>query len=140
MRDKGGTIMYLNTGINDSPTIVGKATSAINGGALLAAKFDTDGGIVLAAAGENAVGILLATTPDSVAAGDDVTAQIKDIGLWKTGAAVAFGAELTPDANGKAKTAAAGDYVIAYALEKANGADEVIKVQIVKAGQKPTIA
>lgn len=129
--------MYTSTGINDSPTIVGKATSAIVGGAFIAAKFDANGGIVLAGAGENAIGLMLATTPDSVVAGEDVNIQIKDIGFWKTGAAVNPGAELTSDAAGKAVTAAVGNFVTAIALEKANGADEIIKVQIVKYGAKP---
>ncbi len=129
--------MYLSTGINDTPTIVGKATAAINGGAFLAAKFDANGGIVLAGAGNNALGLLLPTTPDAVAAGEDVTVQVKDIGLWKVGAAVAFGDELTPDANGKAITAAVGNFITAIALEKATAADQIIKVQIVKAGYKP---
>jgi hypothetical protein len=131
--------MYTSTVINDTPTIVGKATSAISGGAFLAAKFDTEGGIVLTGAGENALGILLPTTPDSVAADDDVSVQIKDIGLWKTGGAVAAGAELTSDAAGKAVTAAVGQYVTAIALEAAGGANKVIKVQIVKNGVKPAV-
>ncbi len=129
--------MYLSTGINDTPTIVGKATADINGGAFLAAKFDANGGIVLAGAGDNAIGIMPATTPDSVAAGEDVNIQIKDIGLWKTGAAVAAGAELTSDADGKAVTAAVGNFVTAIALEAATDADQVIKVQVVKYGAKP---
>ena len=129
--------MYLSTGINDTPTIVGKATNAIANGAFLAAKFDENGGIVLAGAGDNALGLLLATTLDNVAAGEDVSIQIKDIGLWKTGAAVAAGAELTSDANGKAVTAGVGNFVTAIALEAATGADQVIKVQVVKYGAKP---
>jgi hypothetical protein len=129
--------MYTSTGINDSPTIVGKATAAITGGALLAAKFDANGGIVLAGAGENALGVMLATTPDSVAAGEDVDVQIKDIGLWKTGAAVAAGAELAANAAGKAITAVATNFVLAIALEAATAADQIIKVQIIKSGVKP---
>jgi hypothetical protein len=127
--------MYLSTGINDSPTIVGKSTGAIANGAFLAAKFDGAGGIVLAGAGENAIGLLIASTPEAVAAGEDVNVQIKDIGLWKTGAAVAAGAELTSDANGAAVTAAAGNYVTAIALEAAAAPGAVIKVQIVKSGK-----
>ena len=129
--------MYLNTGINDSPTIVGKSTDAIANGAFLAAKFDGAGGIVLAGAGENAIGLLIATTPEAVAAGDDVTIQIKDIGLWKVGAAVAAGAELTSDANGAAVTATTGKYATAIALEAAAAPGAVIKVQIVKSGKIP---
>ena len=127
--------MFISTGINDSPVISGKATAAINNGAFLAVKFGGNGGIVLAGAGENALGLLIATTPEKVAAGEDVTVQIKDIGLWKTGGAVAAGAELTPDANGAAVTAAAGKYVTAIALESATAAGQVIKVQIVKSGK-----
>ena len=137
MRDKGGTTMSLNTGINHSPTIVGKSTDAIANGAFLAAKFDETGGIVLAGAGENAIGLLIATTPEAVAAGEDVTVQIKDIGLWKTGAAVAAGAELTADANGAAVTATTGKYATAIALEAAAAPGAIIKVQIVKSGKIP---
>lgn len=129
--------MFISTSINDSPVITGKATAAINNGAFLAVKFDGNGGIVLAGAGENALGLLIATTPEKVEAGEDVTVQIKDIGLWKTGGAVAAGAELTPDANGAAVTAAAGKYVTAIALEAATAAGQVIKVQIVKSGKLP---
>jgi hypothetical protein len=129
--------MFISTGINDSPVITGKATAAIENGAFLAAKFDANGGIVLAGAGENALGLLIATTPENVAAGEDVTVQIKDIGLWRTGGAVAAGAELTSDANGAAVTAAVGNYVTAIALEAAAAAGQVIKVQIVKSGKVP---
>ena len=107
--------MYLNTGINDSPTIVGKSTDAIVNGAFLAAKFDGAGGIVLAGAGENAIGLLIATTPEAVAAG----------------------AELTADANGAAVTATTGKYATAIALEAAAAPGAVIKVQIVKSGKIP---
>lgn len=129
--------MFLSTGINDSPTIVGKSTGAIANGAFLAAKFDAAGGIVLAGAGEKALGLLIASTPEAVAAGEDVTVQIKDVGLWKTGAAVAAGAELTSDAAGAAVTAAVGNYVTAIALEAAAAPGAVIKVQIVKSGKVP---
>jgi len=123
--------MYISTGINDSPVITGKTTSDISNGTFLATKFDANGGIVLAGAGENAIGLLISTT------GEDVTVQIKDIGLWKTGAAVAAGAELTSNASGAAVTAAAGDYVTAIALEAAEGTNQIIKVQITKSGKLP---
>ena len=128
--------MYISTGISESPVISGKATAAIENGALLAVKFDANGGIVLAGVGEKAIGILISTTPDSVVAGETVTVQIDDIGLWKTGAAVLAGAELTSDVAGKAVTAVAGNYVTATALE-AGGIDEIIKVQIEKTGKMP---
>lgn len=128
--------MFISTAINDTPTIVGKATAAIADGAFLAAKFDANGGIVLAGAGQNAIGIMLATTPASIAAGEDVNIQIKDIGFWKSGGVIAAGAELTANADGKAVTAVTTNYVNAIALEAATAADQVIKVQVVKSGIK----
>ena len=41
---------------------------------------------------------------------------------------------LTPDATGKATKAAAGNFILAQALEAATAADQVIHVQIIKAG------
>ena len=73
----------------------------------------------------------------TIAAGADVTVQVKDIGLWKTGAAVKAGAELMADATGKAVTATAGKFILAVALEAATAADQIIQVQICKAGYKP---
>lgn len=131
--------MFISTGINESPVITGKATAAITGGAFLAVKFDANGGIVLAAAGGNALGVLIASTPDNVAAGEDVTVQIKDIGLWKSGAAVAAGAEVTADVTGRAVAAVAGNYITAITLEPATAANQIIRVQIVKNGAKPAM-
>ena len=132
--------MYIGTSINDSPTIARIAGGAITSGAFLAAKFDGSGDILQAGAGENAIGLLPAETPEAIAEGDRVTVQVKEIGLWKAGAAIAAGAELTPDADGKAATAGAGDYVVAIALKAAATADEVIPVQIVKCGKVPPAA
>jgi len=129
--------MFISTGINDSPVITGKAASQMANAAFHAAKFDVNGKITSAGAGENAIGLFIATTPELVNADDDVTVQIKDIGLWITGAAVAVGAELTSDASGAAVTATEGDYVTAIALEAATDAGQVIKVQIVKSGKLP---
>lgn len=124
---------YGNT-INDSPVIVGKATDKLEGAEFLAVKFDANGGIVKAStAGEAALGLLPAEQ-GNIDAGNDVTVQIKECGLWKAGAAVAAGALLTTDAAGKCKTAATGNFILAVALESASAADEIIKVQICKAG------
>ena len=130
--------MYLSTGINDSSTIVRKATGAIASGAFKAVKFDANGGIVTGGvAGEKTIGLLIATTPEAVAAGEDVTIQIKDIGLWEAGAAIKAGDELTTSATGTAAVAAAGNYVLAVALEAAAAPGAVIKIQIVKSGKVP---
>ena len=71
-----------------------------------------------------------------MAAGDDVTVQIKDVGLWVTGAAVLAGAEVASNAGGQAITAAANAFIVGIALETAAAPGAVIKVQIVKAGYK----
>ena len=108
--------MYIGTSINESPVIAAQAGQAITNGALLAVAMDADGVKVVSTAGGVAVGLLIPET-DNVAAGDTVTVQVKDMGLWKVGAAVTAGDLLTPDATGKATKAAAGNFILAQALE-----------------------
>ena len=103
--------MYIGTSINESPVIAAQAGQAITNGALLAVAMDADGVKVVSTAGGVAVGLLIPET-DNVAAGD----------------------LLTPDATGKATKAAAGNFILAQALEAATAADQVIHVQIIKAG------
>lgn len=126
--------MYIGTSINESPVIAGIAAADIADGAMLAVSMDAEGIKTVATAGGIAAGLLIAETDDKIAKGDTVTVQIKDIGLWKTGAAVAAGDLLTPDAAGKATKAASGNFVLAQAMEAATAADQVIHVQIIKAG------
>lgn len=123
---------YNGTGINDSATIIGKAAKDIANGAFKAAKLCPDG-IELAAAGDVAVGILIPET-ESPRAGDDVVVQVKDMGLGIAGAAIEAGALLAADANGKLVAAASGAFIVAQAMEGAEEADQVITVQIIKAG------
>lgn len=124
--------MYIGTSINESPVIAGIAAEDIAGGAMLAVSMSTDG-VKLATDGDVPVGILIAET-DDIKQGDTVTVQVKDIGLWKVGAAVAAGDLLAPDADGKAIKAAAGKFALGQALESATAADQVIRVQIIKVG------
>lgn len=123
---------YHGTGINDSPTIVAKAAADIASGAFLAAKL-TDSGVAVSGAGEAAIGLLIPET-ESPKAGEDVTVQVKDIGLAKTGAAVNAGDLLASDASGKLIKATSGKFILAAALETATAADQIISVQICKAG------
>ncbi len=125
--------MYIGTSINESPVIAAQAGQAITGGALLAVAMSSTGVKVVSTAGDVALGLLIPET-DDVKTGDTVTVQIKDMGLWKVGAAVTAGDLLTPDATGKATKAAAGNFILAQALEAATAADQVIHVQIIKAG------
>ena len=130
--------MYIGTSINESSVISAKAGAAISGGAMLAAAMGATGTVsVVSTAGAVPVGLLIPETEAAVAAGDDVTVQVKNIGLWTAGAAVDAGALLMSDANGKAVTATAGKFVLAQALEAASADGQIIHVQIIKAGYVP---
>lgn len=126
--------MYNGTTINDSATIVGAASAAINGGEFLAAKFTSGKIAKCGVSGESAMGIII-PGQDSLAEGDDVTIQIKDIGYWKCAAVISAGAELMTDANGCAIVATSGGFILAIALE-AGVSGQIIKVQIAKLGYK----
>lgn len=129
---------FISTAINTSPVIAGQAGANMTQPAGVAVKFDANGNFVVAGAGEHAIGLVTIDAPDAVAAGDTLTVQVKDIGLWKAGGVIPKGAELTPDANGNAAVAAAGNFILAVALESASAAGQFIKVQIIKAGYKPS--
>lgn len=127
---------YFGTSINESPTIVLEAGKDIEGaqGIALAIK---NGKAEKPTAGANVIGLSLFTNDEKVKAGDDVDIQVKDIGKWIAGEAVAVGDELTTNAEGKAVKAAAGNFITAVALSAATEAGSVVKVQLIKAGYKP---
>lgn len=127
--------MYIGTGINDSATITGKASADITAGAFLAATLTKDG-IAVAKATDAPVGIFIPET-ETVKQGGEVNVQVKDIGLAKVGAAVNAGDLLAADANGKLVKGTDGAFIVATALETATAADQVIPVQITKAGYVP---
>lgn len=127
---------YFGTSINDSPTIVLPAKEKIENAQGIALVID-GGEFTKPTAGANVIGLSLFTNDETVQAGDDITVQVKDIGKWIAGEAVAVGDELTTDAEGKAVKAAEGNFITAVALSKATAAGDVIKVQIIKAGYKP---
>jgi predicted ribosome-associated RNA-binding protein Tma20 len=126
---------YFGTSINDSATIVLPAKDKIENAQGIALAID-DGQLVKPTAGANVIGLSLFTNDDEIAAGDDVTVQIKDIGKWIAGGEIAIGDELTTDADGKAVKATAGNFITAVALTKATAAGDVVQVQIIKAGYK----
>lgn len=127
---------YFGTAINESPVIAIQAGEEIAAPAFLAVTADGK----LAKAGVNALGIVTPDCDDKVVVGDDLTVQIKDIGLWLAGAEVAVGDELTPDENGKAKKATDGNFITAIALSAATKADQRVTVQICKCGYKGAAA
>lgn len=130
---------YFGTTINDSPVIAGESAAALTDKSFYAVKFDSYGKIAICSVeGENVLGILPAEEGNK-AIGDSIAVQIKDIGLMVASGAIAAGAEVMTDANGKAKTATAGKFIIGYALKAATAAGEVIPVQISK-GMKPSNA
>ena len=122
---------YYGTTINDSAVIVVKAGEEIPAPAFLAVGADGK----VATAGK--IGIVMPGCDDKVTVGDDLDVQIKDIGAWTAGAAVAYGDELAVGADGKAVKATAKSFIVGIALEEATKAGQRIAVQIVKAGYKP---
>lgn len=106
---------YSTHAIDNSPTIYGVANAAITDPAMLAVKF-TSGKLALPSAGYPAIGIVLADQ-HTVAEGDALHVQIKDICYWIAGGTVAAGDMLKTDAAGKCIKASAGEVVNAIALE-----------------------
>ncbi len=128
---------YFGTTINDSAVIVGESATALTNKSFYAVKFNSSGKIaVCSTEGETVLGLIPAEEGNK-AAGDDITIQIKDIGLMVVSAAIAAGAEVMTDANGKAKTATTGKFIIGYALKAATAAGDIIPIQISKSGYKP---
>ena len=123
---------YFGSIINNSATIIAKASAKITDGAFLAATL-TENGVAVAKASETPIGIMVAET-GTVEAGEEVTIQVKDIRLAKVGAAVNAGDILAADANGKLIKATNGAFAVAVALDTATAADQVIQVQISKPG------
>ena len=129
-------MVYTATQINTSPTIVGKAGAAMTAPVDVrgkAIKFDAAGDVVVAStAGETVMGIAILTNDETVKAGQDIDIQVKEIGVALAGAEIKAGAELAVDATGALKTATAGQFVVATALEAAAAAGKFIRVQITK--------
>lgn len=125
---------YIGTVINDSPVIAVTTAEDIESAAFKAVKFDENGNVVLAGEGDTAIGIVTAEF-DNVSKGDDVTVQIKDIGMCIVSEDISAGAELSCGAKGEFKVAATGDFVMGFALE-ATTAGSIARVQVTKSGYK----
>lgn len=128
---------YFGVSINQSPTAAEKAGADISGGEFLAVKYNDDGNVVICdAEGDTAVGILLPETSETVNAGDDVTIQIKDIGMGMSGAEIKKGCELTADSKGRLIPAKSGNFVLGYAVSSAEKENELVRIDIRKCGCK----
>ena len=93
-------------------------------------------GIALVEAGYNDI---TGAESGKVASGDDVDIQIKDIGYVVAGASITKGQEVTAGTGGKAAPAAAGNYVLGFALNSASE-NGMCKVQIAKYQKAPTVS
>ena len=105
---------YFGISINESPVLAEQVGAEIKGGSGKAVKYSA-GKVVLAGAGEAICGVLIMQTPD-VAAGEEVTIQIKDIGMVAAGGTFVKGDALEAGANGTFVKASNGK-VCARALE-----------------------
>lgn len=130
---------YFGTSINESSTIVLPASEKLENARGIALSVQ-DGAVVKPTAGAHVIGISLIETDEIVEKGKDVDIQIKDVGKWVAGEALTIGTELATNAEGKAVTAKAGDFIVGMALSNAAKAGTWIQVQISKAGYKPATA
>lgn len=89
-------------------------------------KCDNTGKIATAANGGQANGVL----QDAPAAGGPGCVAISGVCRVKAGAAIAAGALVQSDANGKAITAVANSYIHGMALDQATGANDIILIQL----------
>ena len=121
------------SGINESTTVSLKAGVDLTEPKGIALALDGDG-LKLPSAGADCVGIAIISNEDAVKTGGRVDVQIKDIGKMFTGGAVALGALVSVDAEGKAVTAASGKQIFGRALSPATAPGDLIDVQIMHAG------
>ena len=91
---------YVGSTINPSPTVIFPANTAITGARCVALSLSS-GKLALPSAGAAVLGISIGETDTNAAAGDEITVQIKDIGKWIAGEAIAAGDELATNAAGK---------------------------------------
>lgn len=127
---------YFGVSINQSPAIAEKAGAAILVGEFLAVKYDNDGNIVISdTQGEKAVGIFLPETSKEIKKDEDVTIQIKDIGIGKAGGRISKGDELMVDNKGRLIPAISGKFILGYAME-AEEENQLVQIDIRKSGYK----
>lgn len=123
---------YMTNAINSSPTIAVPAAADMTDIGGKAVKFDASGNCVLCnTAGERVLGVVTIDNDVEIKKGEQVSIQIKDMGVVVAGDAVAVGAELAVKNDGTFITATAGQYVKAIAKEAAAAAGDVIRVIIV---------
>lgn len=125
--------MFNGSVTNDSATIVMPAKAAVTGGAFTAVSA-ASGGVSPCTDALIPMGVTIAEMPANVPIGGDVHVQVKDIGMWKGGAAFAAGDPLASDAEGLAVKATDGKFILGFALEDCAAKGQAVKVQITKSG------
>lgn len=129
-----GNNSYGYTGINSSATVTfpaGEDMTDIGATAVVLA----GEGLSKPDAGAEVLGVVLVSEDESYKKGDDITIQVKDIGIWKAGAEFPAGALLASDAEGLCQEASSGQWVLARALTAASAKGDIIRVQIIHAGK-----
>lgn len=134
-------VNYNGMQMNPSATIVDEAAAKVEDARCKIFAYDSNGKLVLATDGskplvgiatiEVGVNDITGAKSGEISVGDDIDIQIKDIGFVIAGATIAKGDEITSDENGEAKKAAAGDYVIGFALNAVEKGG-FVKIQISK--------
>jgi len=100
-----------------------KAAADLSAKQYHAVKVSAAGAVNLAGLGEDAVGII----QNKPILGEAVELAIEtDVTKMVAGGIVGAGTKVAVDANGKAKVAAAGQYIIGTALEATGAADELL--------------
>ena len=117
--------IYTGTQINNSATLAFPAAEDIADVRCKAVVLTADGVKPAVDATAPFLGIAIITNDFPIKKGQDVHVQIKDVGLMEVGEAVAAGDAITADANGYAKPAAEGDFVLGMATQNGEVGDRV---------------
>jgi hypothetical protein len=131
---------YVNSFINNSPTIRENAGADIVNAAHKAVAYDANGNVILATSGYIAIGLVLgdATAIDTgtqltTKTGFPLDILIKEIGLLEAGGDIAKGDLVTINAEGQGVKAGAGDFIFGLAFTAA-AEGEAAQVQITRSG------
>ena len=115
--------IYTGTQINNSATLAFPAAEDIEDVRCKAVVLTADGVKVATDGSLPFIGLAIITNDFPIKAGEDVHVQIKDIGQMEAGEAVKAGDAITADANGYAKPAAEGDFVLGMATQNGEVGD-----------------
>lgn len=116
----------------DNPVLVKShdAGADLSAAQFKAVKYNGSGNLVVAGAGESACGLL----QNDPALGQTGDVMLLGISRAIAGDAVAKGAKLAADAQGRLVTAASGDHVVAIAQDVAAAAGDIIPVLVCLGG------